>query len=256
MAIFRDFAQSARRSGCPVTIALVVALAISFLLAWTSQGRIFGADLAFAPMEMLARPWTLVTYPFGSIGNFLGVLFACWWLWGIGGGVERDIGSMAMGLFWLCMTLLGGLFFWLGYVIIGEAAWLFGPYVPIAAVTVVWGTRNPDAQLLFMFVIPITGKWIAWISAGLVFFGSYNPRLALFAVLPLGAAYLYAANLIPGLVYGRAGRGTSSTRATGPRWMSDEYVEKAKKREKEREEKERLRRLFENSLRDEKEEDR
>lgn len=256
--MFREFTSNARTMGSPVTVAIVILLAGSFLVGWLSEGRWMGSELAFFPVDVAVRPWTLVSYPLGNIGNFLGVLFSCLWLWGIGGTVERDIGSRAFAIFWLAMSALGALFFWVGYIVLGEQAGLFGPYVPIAATTVVWGTRYPELQVMLMFVLCIKAKYVAWISVGLVFFGSYSPRLALFAIAPLAIAYLYASNKIPGLAYGRSTSGGSGggVKAGRGRMVSKQYLDDVKKREKERDERERLRRLFENSLDDKPDDDR
>lgn len=253
--MMRDLRSWARSQSTPATLVLVGLLAASFLASWFSQGKLLGPDLAFYPNDWLNRAWTLVSYPFGSQGNFFGVLFSCWWLWGIGGSIEREIGSARMAEFWLATSAIGALSFLLGFLLIGEASVLFGPYIPLSAVTVAWGTRNPNAQLLFMFVIPITGKWLAWISAGLVFFGTNNPKMALFAVVPLALAYLYASDRLPGLSYGG---GRSSRRPTDGRgkFVSKQYLDDVKKREKEREERDRLRRLFENSLQNDQDPDR
>lgn len=246
MSIFREFQAGARRHGAPVTVAVVAILAASFLTSWMSQGRLLGEGMVFFPSNALEQPWTFVSYAFGSAGNFIGVLFACLWLWGVGGMVERDIGSAGFAAFWLIMTLLGSLAYYAGYLLLGGPEPLFGPYVPLAATTVAWGTRYPHVQVLFMFVVRIEARWIAWISAGIVFFGTMNPRLAIFAISPLILAHLFAANKLP-IRYGRSAP-SSGGAPKAPRWASDKYVADVKAREKEREERERLRKLFESSV--------
>jgi membrane associated rhomboid family serine protease len=254
MALFRDFRSGAARHGAPVTVALVVVLATSFLLSWMSQGRFFGVDFAFFPTTAWERPWTFVSYAFGSIGNFIGVLIACLWLWGIGGMVERELGSRTFAKFWLLMTALGALSYYIGFLILRSPEPLFGPYVPLAATTVVWGTRNPTLEVLFLFVLRVQARWIAWISAGLVFFGTMSPAMGVFAIAPLVLAHFYAANKLPFLAYGRSGPRAQTSKE--PVWMTDKYLDEVKKREKEREERERLRKLFENSISDEPKDDR
>jgi hypothetical protein len=70
--------------------------------------------------------------------------------------------------------------------------------------------------------------------------------LALFAVVPLGIAYLYAADKIPFLPWGSARR---ASRGLVTRIKTDyQTIDKAFDRQKEREERERLRKLFEASL--------
>lgn len=251
MGILRDFQGSARAHGAPVTVALVVLLALSFLVGWIAPGLRFQENLAFLTADAAQRPWTLATYPFAaSMGDLLSLVFTCLWLWGIGGHVERDIGPSRFLTVWIAFTILCALGLWIGSAVLGTPAFITGAWNPIAAITVIWGVRNAGAQIMLMFVLPITGKWMAWLSAGLVFFGTRPPQLAPFAAVPLFLAYLYAAQKLAFAPYyavprSRArGENAAGTRRVFPKG----YYDDVKRREQAREEKERLRRLFERSM--------
>lgn len=234
-----------------MTVGLVVLLVAAFLVGWVSPGLQHQANLGFFTVDAAQKPWTLVTYPFSAGANdLLSLVFACLWLWGIGGQVERDMRSKRYLGAWLVFSILCAAGVWAGSAILGTHAMLFGAWNPIAAITVIWGVRNPGATIQIFFVLPITGKWLAWLSAGLVFFGTRPPELAPFGAAALAFAYLFAADRLPFAGYFGARRGmTRGENAAGTRKVyRPEYYDEVKRREQVRKEKERLRRLFEKSM--------
>lgn len=251
MSIFRDFESSARSHRAPITVALVVAIIISYLLFWTRLMPVpVVQNLVFATDSALSAPWTFVTYPFFTTRDFIGILFLCLWLWSVGGTIEHELGPRRYIAIWLSASVFCALGLWIGALILNRNAFLTSAWSPVAALTVIWGTRYADVPIRFMFVLSLTGKWVAWISAGLLFFSTEPPELAPFAALPLVLAYLYAANKLAFLPYGGSislrgrGRATSGTR----RIYREEYYDDVKRREQQRAEKERLRKLFESSI--------
>lgn len=256
MSIFRDFRSSARRHGAPVTVALVVAMIAGFLAIWMNVVPTLFDALVFDTAKVADRPWTILTYPYvAAAGGFVGLLFLCLWMWSIGGSVERELGNVTYLVVWLAFTVLCALGLWVGSAILGLPGVLVSGWSPVAALSVIWGTRNAVAPVTLMFVLPVTGRWIAWLAAGLLFFGTYPPQLAPFAAAPLFFAYLYAANKIAFLPYGqgptlgmRSSRGENA--AGSRRVYKQEYYDEVKRREQAREERERLRKLFEQSAKD------
>lgn len=239
----RDLWWNLRRNG-EGTALLVVAIAGSFVLAFFGIG--LRDLLAFANVSALERPWTFLGYPFAmGRGDLLGALFGCLWLYGIGGQLEQTWGRRRFLGFFFAMAVLGALAFFVAGFLLGAGSVLAGPWMPLAAVTVAWGTLYPNQPVTFMFVLPLTGRWLAWLSAILVFFGSPNPAMALFACTPLILAWAYAGGRLGSL---------GASRPTPRSWRGTRddprYREEVRRREQERAERERLRRLFENSLRD------
>jgi len=253
MGIFRGLKYAAKGNAAPGTTALVVALAICYLLIWMRVGLEQFSYLLFHTDTALQKPWSFFTYPFTSIGpQFIGLIFLCWWLWGIGGTVERDLGTGKYLIVWFLFAGLCAFGGFIGARILGVGGTLVGAWTPVAALTVIWGTRNPTAVTLLMFVIPISGKWLAWISAGLVFFSTPDPRLAIFVAAPLALAYLFAANKIPFAPYSKYALPSGATMKHER--YDKSYYEDVRKREKEREEREKLRKLFEGSMGEDKKE--
>jgi membrane associated rhomboid family serine protease len=250
MSIFNDFKTASRGNAAPVTTGLVVAIVACFVLMWMKIGpTIFGA-MAFDTVTGLSRPWSFITYPFiGHVGPnaAIEVVFVCMWLWGIGGSVERDLKPAKYLGVWFIFSVLCASALLIAALLLHIHGDLYGAWIPVSAITVIWGTRNPTATILLMFVIPIQGKWLAWLSAALVFF-STEPQLAPFAAAPLFLAYLFAANKIPFALY-TAGYAPAAKKTER---YNKSYYEEVRKREKEREDRDRLRKLFEDSVNDDK----
>lgn len=256
MSIFRDFGRNAKMHGAPATVGLVIAMIAGFLALWMRLLPVEVANqLGFMTFDAWSKPWTFVTYAFLS-DSFIGVFFLCLWLWGVGGSVERELGTTRFLAVWFIFSILCAFGLWLGSVAFGTAAGMWGGWTPVAAITVIWGTRNPDLPVTLMFVLPITGRWLAWLSAALVFFGATPPQLAPFAAAPLALAYFFAANRFPFLTYSGVPRRPKGENAAGARKVyRQEYYDEVKRREKAREEKERLRKLFEQSMVDDSEQE-
>ena len=241
---FASHTSSVKKMPNPVCAGIVALSVVCFVGAWAGNADLFFRPLALGfgePMEV----WRWLTWPIatGAMGP-LGILFGCLWLWSMGGVVERELGSMKFGLFVLSVTLLSAAMAVLGGAIVGIAPLLAGLWVMLVAVTIAWGTRYPTMPVTFMFVLPLQGKWLAWISVALLVF-AMDYRLAPFLAVPLALAYLFAADKLPI-------RYSARPVATGPTKRQIEregrYFDDVKRRETEREEKERLRRLFERSL--------
>lgn len=253
MSIFRDFGGAARSNAAPVTTGIVAAIVGVFVLAWAKiipAGAIL--SMTFETSQAFAKPWAMLTYPFvtGAFSGPIGVLFLCLWLWGIGGSVERDLGPAKYLIVWCVISVLCALCVLLGSIILHVPGASTGAWTCVSAVTVIWGTRNPTATLMLMFILPITGKWLAWLSAALVFFQTTPPELAPFAALPLLLAYSFAANKLP-LAYSRHDvRFVKSAKKTER--YDKKYYEEVRRREQDREERERLRKLFESSMEEDK----
>lgn len=248
MKSFEEAKSSIRRTGAPVTIALCAALVISFLAVFFSQKASIPESLIFTANLAGHEPWRFLSYPL-AVGAPIEVLFGTMALYGFGTHIEREVSSSRFALFLLVSVLLGSLGMLAGSLITGQVAGLAGPWPMIAAVIVAWGTRNPSAMVRVMFVLPITGKWLAWLSAALLFF-STAPALAPFLVLPLVLAYFYAANRIS--FYPWRAVSKVQTKGQGMRSAKEErmYLDEVMDRQRRRDEQDRLRKLFESSLKD------
>ena len=243
------------RTGRAATYTLIAVLGLCYVLAWLTKSPFFIKDMWFE--GDWSRPWSTITYPFasGGIGGALiWELMLLWWLYWVGSDIERAIGAGRVFAFFFATALIGACTVDLAWVLTHKLNMpLMGSIIPIGALTVAWGTRNQNTSVRLYAVIPITGKWIAIIDAALVLFvvGDGNPLAGVFALFPLGLAWAYAANRLPGLPFSPSQRKSNrAAKATERREKS--YYDDVFRRAKEREEQERLRKLFESSLDDDK----
>lgn len=230
----------------PVTLGLTVLVVLGAVLVLGEPNQassLFGFSGSVFP-----KLWTLVTYPFVNFLGAFGLVFLPMWLFSIGGQVERDHGAQRFLILWLIITGLSVL----PFVVLRKS--LDGILIPDAALTVIWATRNPNACVRLFGLIPVKPLWLALlgVAAVLVTYGTGNLLLGGLALLSCGLAYLYASNRLPlrygysGLQGGRA-KPTKAQRAKEDAYLSDVFV-----REQERADRERLRKLFEDSLEDDK----
>ena len=255
MAI-RNLQTSVRQHGAPATVAILVLAGANFLASWVSGGGNWNGVVSFRPAFSL--PWTFLTYPFAANpADVIGIFFMIYWMWIIGAQVERDLGTGKYLAFFGAMTAIPATMMWICLLTTGHASALYGLYLPVAGITIAWATRNPNASMLFMLIIPILAKWLGWLTAALVVFGyGYpNPPVGLFAGVHLLLAHLFAAQRVPLLTYGKDG-GKVKKQQWLPREKDDNYLLDVKNREIERAERERLRKLFEGSLKDDPEDKR
>ena len=125
-----------------------------------------------------------------------------------------------------------------------------GPWLPISALTVIWAARNQSAQLRLYGLIPMSGRLLAVITVVMDIFmlGSQSPVIGVVATLPLGLWWLFGNNQIPFASFSGESiskRLTDRPVMRGTQVYDQKYYDDVKDREIEREEKERLRRLFE-----------
>lgn len=244
-----DFQRTVRGSGAPVSVAITAILVVTFVLGWLDPGR-FLDPLVFDPFRIASRPWTVLIWVLcgGAMGP-IGLLCAGFWLWGIGGIVERELTSPRYALFALAVTLVTSLLVGLAG-LLGVPGTLAGAWVLLVAITVAWATRHPEQPVTFMLILPMKARWLAWISVGLLFFAA-PPSLAPFLILPQGLVYLFASERLRGIPYVAIPRHRSAQPTPREAEREKRYLDDVKRREVDRAERERLRRLFEASLNDE-----
>jgi Der1-like family len=230
-----------------VNLTIIALLGVAFLGAFFSPTVPFWGQLLFESAKLGDKPWSMLTYPFaigGGLG-FLGLIFAAIWLYQVGHEVERELTSTKYALTLLSLVFLGAIFMLIGGFIFAANAPLYGAYPMVAAVTIMWATRNPNT-IVMLIVFPIKAKWLGWVSAGIVFFSTL-PQFAIFAAAPLALAWAFADNRLP-IRYGVPPAKTPTKRYR-KHWKEDEgFHDNVRKRETERAERQRLKELFEKSM--------
>ncbi len=232
----------------PLTLGLLVSLAVAFVVSWIPDSPLV-AMLAMFTDPAAMRPWTFLTYPWAVPGDGNALFFFLLmglWLWGIGGQIERSTNARTYVALWLGATVVHGL----TYFLVAQGLkdhFLAGPGLPVAFFAVYLGGRYPNQGVSFFGIIPMTMKIVAIVVAVLTFFGygTGAPMLGLAAVAPLALAWGLGSRQWQ-LHPGRSRADVKFERKKEAEF--DQFRDEVRRREIEREEKERLRRLFESSL--------
>ena len=243
-----------RRQPAPVSLVLTIVVIVGALLTWAKPD--FMIEWFAFVGQVFPKVWTLFTYPLASsvLMSATGPIFTVFlamWLLSVGRNLEGDHGGKKFLLLWFVTTLIGVI----PLAIFGYGA--LGTLVPVAMLTVMWGTRFQNSTVMIFGLVPVLGKWVAVLSVLTVFFSYASTGSQFFAgfLACIGClvAYLYASNRIPKVPYGlRHGVNVKPKPTKAQIAKEKEYFDDVYRREKEREERERLRKLFEDSLGDEK----
>lgn len=189
----QDFKYWLFKDRIPVTKALIVANALTLILVGLFHIGIIANLLAFSSTTVILLPWTAFTYPLVWIGDPLGLLFACYWLWIAGGSLERTWGSQKFGIFFFAIAGISAAGMFLGYRLTGIPVPLYGLWLPLAGVTVAFAMMDPEQTILFFMVIPMKLKYLAILDAAMVLYsyGQQNATMGICALAGCIASYLY-----------------------------------------------------------------
>lgn len=241
----------------PVVRGILFACAAVMLLAFlTSQGGGHWTTLlAFAPSAWLQQPWSLLTYPF-LITSLLTLVFQGFWLYIVGGMLERSWGSRNFAALFFIWTAICGVVLLPVYYLSGRSidVPLTTLMLPNTCLTVAWAALDPDMELLFYGLVPVRAKWVALIDVGYVFFSwgyYYGVPMSLVALAGPAAAFYYVRKM-PRLNLGfRASRAASPPRRRAPLLREDAGPDRERvnrvnpfARKNEQQEIERLKRLL------------
>lgn len=146
--------------------ALVGFTALVFLLAYFSPEFVPVLDLDPARIRH-GEVWRLFTYIFiPATPSPWWILFALWFLWWIGEGLERAMGAFQLTLYFL-----------IGMIGTTAAAFFFGSRFSntmlMASLFYAFARFYPDEVIYVFFILPLKIKWIAWIWAAFLFAGFF-----------------------------------------------------------------------------------
>jgi len=187
----------------PVVRTLLGATLATFLLYFFTynSGAGWSAFVRFATdgAQWLVQPWTWFTYPF-LVTSPLALLLQGYWLYVVGGTLERSWGSRNFGVLFFAFCAIGALGLvpahYLTPYILGTARplMLAGLMLPNTALTVAWAALDPELELSFWGIIPVRLKWLALASVLILYFSmgfAITPIPALFSLVSPAAAWYY-----------------------------------------------------------------
>lgn len=137
---------------------LLIANVAMFFVQYTMGGGI-DAMLAFVPLAILARPWTLVTYMFLH-GGVTHILFNMLTLYFFGPRVEARLGERRFITLYLISGVSGAL---LSFLLAPHAA-LIGASAAIFGVMLAFAWYWPRDKIFIWGVLPVEARWMVVIT--------------------------------------------------------------------------------------------
>lgn len=198
-------------SDTPVTNFILISNGITFILLLL---RIFPLSilslLIGTTSSVIREPWTLLTYPLISLSGgpwaFLNLLFSLYWLYFLGGMLERSWGNQRFLFMFFGLSGISAVFLALGGILTGINLLIGDLWLPLTALTVVWASRDPHSPVMF-FLFPMELRWLAVIVCAFLFvnYATYSPIIGVTSLGGSLAAYFLG------------GGASSSTGMRGPR---------------------------------------
>jgi membrane associated rhomboid family serine protease len=188
------FYQPQETPGTNFIIACNVATFV--LLFFRIFPAIFLQFLVLDTSTVWQAPWGFFTYPLVFIPNglmsFISLLLGIYWLYVLGGLLERSWGTQRFLLVFFGFSAISALFLSLGGMLLKIETGFGGLYLPLVDLTVIWALLDPLAQVFF-FVFPMQLRWLALLVCAMLFFsyGSMTPSFGLFSLGGPFVAYLY-----------------------------------------------------------------
>ena len=147
----------------------IIAYAIGFVLQ-RLPGDLMNY-LVFSPQLILqGQVWRLITFIMvPSSDQIFLALITCFVYFSISNALEQVIGRWRVNFFLVSGIVIEVLFGFLYYFVFDGLGAIFfvtslNPYYLYAMLFVIFAMIYPDARFLFMFIIPIRGKWMVFIT--------------------------------------------------------------------------------------------
>lgn len=133
--------------------------------------RPFLSILSFNPAYILhGQIWRLVTFvlypPSTGIIAFVAFYFYYW----IGTNLENRWGSGQFTIYFFCGVILTIVYGFFVYFVFGKSVNMTSSYIYLS-MFFAFAALYPDMQVLFMFLIPVKMKYLAWVDAAFFAYG-------------------------------------------------------------------------------------
>lgn len=184
---------------------VVISLAV-WLLSIMDSSRTLLSYFAFSPEFILkGQVWRLITFMFIPQDLSMWALLFFYFYYWIGSTLEREWGTARFNIFIFSGVILTIIYGMVIYFITGQSASI-GTYYIYLSMFFSFATLYPNTQVLFMFIIPVKIKWLAYINAAFFVFEMLSTKFP-FNLLPLIAMLNYliffGADLISSIPSGR-----------------------------------------------------
>lgn len=154
------------RFGIPNLMLYIVVISLAvWLLSIMDESKTLLSYFTFSPELILrGQVWRLITFIFIPQSLSLWALLFFYFYYWIGSTLEREWGTARFNIFifsGILMTIIYGLVIYL----ITKQDVSIGTYYIYLSMFFSFATLFPDTQVLFMFIIPIKIKWLAYVDA-------------------------------------------------------------------------------------------
>lgn len=179
------------RFGVPNLMLYIVIISLAvWLLSIMDPSKTLMSFFVFSPERILkGEVWRLVSFVFVPQSlSFWELLFFYFYYW-IGNVLEKEWGTPRFNIFLISGVLLTAVYGFIIYFITKQSI-AVTTYFIYLSMFFSFATLFPDVQVLFMFIIPIKVKWLAYLDAAFFLLSMLTQSFP-FNLLPLVAVLNY-----------------------------------------------------------------
>lgn len=179
------------RFGVPNLMLYIVIISLAvWLLSIMDPSKTLMSFFVFSPERILkGEVWRLVSFVFVPQSlSFWELLFFYFYYW-IGNVLEKEWGTPRFNIFLISGVLLTAVYGFIIYLITKQSI-AVTTYFIYLSMFFSFATLFPDVQVLFMFIIPIKVKWLAYLDAAFFLLSMLTQSFP-FNLLPLVAVLNY-----------------------------------------------------------------
>ena len=169
---------------------ITIGSAAVWILAKMDTSGQFVSYLTFNPALILrGQIWRLVTFIFIPQMFSIWAIITFYFYYWIGGILEQHWGTPRFNIFILTGVLMTAVYGFIIYFVTGQSVSVDSTYIYLS-MFFSFATLFPDTQVLFMFVIPLKIKWLAYVDVAYFILGIATMRFP-FNLLPVVAILNY-----------------------------------------------------------------
>ena len=154
------------RFGIPNLMLYIVVISLAvWLLSIMDESQTLLSYFSFSPELILrGQVWRLITFMFIPQDLSMWALLFFYFYYWIGSTLEREWGTVRFNIFIFSGIFLTVIYGFVIYLITKQDVYI-GTYYIYLSMFFSFATLFPDTQVLFMFIIPVKIKWLAYVDA-------------------------------------------------------------------------------------------
>ena len=168
---------------------VVISLAVWLLSTMDRTNSLMGLLSFDAGLILKGQVWRLVTFVFIPQSLSIWELVFFYFYYWIGSALEREWGTPRFNIFLISGVLLTAVYGFIMFFATGIGN-MVSTYYVFLSMFFSFATLYPDMQVLFMFIIPIKIKWLAYVDAAYFVFAILTTKFP-FNLLPVVAILNY-----------------------------------------------------------------